>query len=149
MGDRTNVSLLVLTSQANTTKSFFEYTCDEEKVYDEQTSFYFSEVNYGELPFLSELISAGIAYDSDWDRGDEYGSGIESARFTAEGELVKKTIYEDAINPPIDSLLSRIDNPIELRQFIVDYVEKSNVLPWDNQEEYGKIYRVKQLINSG
>ena len=34
-----------------------------------------------------------------------------------------------------------------LRAYILAHDERIKVLPWDNQVEYGKLYRTKQLIN--
>ena len=147
MGDRTSVALRVLTSQVERVKEiikgeYYETDYNEPSL----TIFNFDEVNYGTLPFLEALMDNGIAYDSKWDSGSEYGPGAESCRFTSEGEAVMKGFSDSAKNPDIHCLLQFIDQPERLRQFILDHITEREVLPWDNQEEYGKLHRMVQLI---
>ena len=149
MGDRTSVTLTVLTSQAEAAEAFF----DEDAVGDSEESgdfsfFHFYEVNYGELVFLDDLSEAGIAYISAWDGGAEFSSGNHTCRFTPEGEMQCKSHYAGDENPPIKLLLPMIDAPEALRQYILDYVATSAVLPWDDQKVYGARYRMRQLVTS-
>lgn len=150
MGDRTSVILTVLATQAEQAKQYMDYQANTTGSSDTGlcTYFYFEEVNYGSLGFLDVLQAAGIAYISEWGDGSEYGSGAVSCRFTAEGEVVIKEIYDSAINPDIGNLLELIDQPDALRAYILHHRELRTVLPWGNQEEYGKIYRAKQLIEN-
>lgn len=150
MGDRTTVTLSVLTAQAKTAEAlfvdrYFDVALDTDPLIFQWT---FEEVNYGELPFLHKLQQAGIAYDSEWGRGDEYGSGCKSCRFTSLGTAIDKEIYDENLNPNLAALLERIDQSDHLRQYILDHQESITTLPWDNQEEYGKRYRVTQLITT-
>jgi len=146
MGDRTSVELAVLNSHAATAEEMFVYAANIKEIGECITYFYFDDINYGELPFLNALLAAGIAYSSEWQRGGEFGPGCSSCRFTADGEAETKELYEGDQDPSITQLLQYIDEPHKLRSFILEYKEKVSVLPWDNQEEYGKIYRIKQLI---
>lgn len=152
MGDRTYVTLYVKTSQAEAAAAVFgDIILDTPGYvveYGKLTAWGFDEVNYGELPFLNKLREAGIAYDNTWDRGNDYGAGTESCRFTPEGEAILRTIYDDDLNPDIHELMARIDDPEALREFILQHKENTTTLPWDNQEEYGKTYQAMQLIIS-
>lgn len=146
MGDRTSVTLYVLTSQKERVKvisdSFEELEEDGDLTY-----FYFSGVNYGELSFLNELMDAGIAFDSCWCAGSDYGAGTKSCRFTPAGELDVREVYETQENPPLSVLMSLIDSPNQLREYIIQHRDKVTPLSWDNQEEYGKLHRTKKLIS--
>jgi hypothetical protein len=143
MGDRTNVRLVVLVGhEADITHR------DEEPTFDGPFAvFSYYDVTYGELPFLVDLRDKGIAYDSAWDKGDEYDSGAESCRFTSEGTAVVKTLYDSDRNPNLELLTLFLDDPIGLHGVITDHITSLEVLPWDNQAEYGKVYRTIQLIN--
>lgn len=147
MGDPTTVCLLVLNSQSIEAQKHFTYETSGDDLGDITTEFIFEEVNYGDLPFLEALRKAGIAYDSYWSRGDDYGPGTESLRFDAEGKPFTSTLYESAINPELSDLMALIDKPDELRTFLLEHQADVADRPWDNQEEYGKLYLAKQLIN--
>ena len=150
MGDRTSVTLTVLRLQAEEAKACFG--SDKNYAHQVESSdllliqWEFEEVNYGELPFLRLLEKAGIAYDSYWSNGDEYGAGCSYCRFTSEGEAVKKDLYDNEDCLSMDVLTALMDQPVHLRRRIVDKIDERTVLPWDHQEEYGKLYRMKQLI---
>lgn len=148
MGDRTSVHLTVLNGQAAAAEAIF-------KSYDDPTGepgamlteYYFTEVNYGELSFLGDLQDAGIAYDSCWNDGAEHGAGMKSLRFTAEGGVETRERYNAAYNPPLEALMVRIDQPAELREYILEHSQSVQHLSWDNQEEYAKVFKTKQLID--
>ena len=150
MGDRTTVYLTVPASMKERAEAQFgSYTPIDENAADVLEGFHrftFDEVNYGELPFLENLTSEGIPYDSDWCQGGEYGEGMESCRFIAAGGVVIKTVYACDANPSMQQLIARIDHPDMLRQFILEHQAHQKSLPWDNQEEYSKLYRMIQLI---
>jgi hypothetical protein len=67
-------------------------------------------------------------------------------RFTSEGKPDFKEIYDNCRNPDLGTLLQLIDVPDELRKNILAFKESVSVMDWDHQVEYGKIYRVKRLI---
>lgn len=153
MGDRTFVTLIVLAEQADEARAILlvkdgppeeDAVCTEGKLH----SFTFSEVNYGDLNSQDDLQTAGIAYTSSWDSGDNYREGSQYCRFTEDGNITVFDVYSGDENPSINDLLERIDQPDRLRQFILDHREKYTPLPWDHQIEYGKRYRAKQLISS-
>lgn len=148
MGDRTYVTLSVLKSQEQKASSLFTYSPDEDWLDDQLAHFGFPEVNYGNLGFLYELRAAGIAYDSRWESGGDYGPGTESLRFTQGGEAIENTVYDSGKNPDLQYLMDRIDKPEELRSYILKHHKEVTNLPWENQEEYGKLYQAKQLISS-
>jgi hypothetical protein len=148
MGDRTTVYLDVLVSQADAAKKLFIYgPSDEYSNGDQFIEFEFTEINNGTLDFLDELQEAGIAYDSSWSPGHEYGAGTTFCRFTADGQAIKFDRYDSEAHPDLSCLMTRIDDPKALREFILEHHNNVTPLPWDNQEEYGKLYRTKQLIN--
>ena len=147
MGDRTTVYLLVLNSQSIEAQKHFTYETSGDGFDDITTEFIFEDVNYGDLPFLEALQKAGIAYDSSWSSGDNYGPGTKSLRFDAEGKPFTSMLYESAINPELSDLMALIDKPDELRTFLLEHQADVADRPWDNQEEYGKLYLAKQLIN--
>lgn len=153
MGDRTSVQLTILKKQSEQAKILFTYPPDEEDTSwgsgeIEQSFFTFFEVNYGELGFLGLLHEAGIAYDSSWDAGGEYGPGTISARYTPEGDLILKRISDEQINPDLGTLMALIDAPSGLRNFILTHKELITVLPWDDQIKYGKLYLTRKLIGA-
>jgi hypothetical protein len=148
MGDRTTVYLDVLVSQAEAAEDLFNYEPQDTRENGDQfIEFEFHEVNHGTLDFLNDLEKAGIAYDSSWSRGDEYGPGTKFCRFTADGEVISFDRYDGEINPDMNCLMRLIDDPVALREAILSHHRETTPLPWDNQEEYGKLYRTKQLIN--
>lgn len=147
MGDRTYVELSVPLALKEKAKALINFTTDEEYQHEEVYVLVFGETNYGNLPFLGKLMDAGIAYDSSWGRGDEYGPGTEYLRFLPDGSVNSWTAYENDANPNIGKLLALIDKPEELRHYILDHEKSQAIPPWDNQEEYGKIYMARKLIS--
>lgn len=147
MGDRTSVRLTVLTSQLAAAQKHFNTEANESDTHTEFTELTFYDVNYGNLPFLADLLKAGVAYDSYWSSGGDFGPGTESLRFNDKGEPYTSTLYDEGINPNLSDLMARIDKPDELRAFLLQHQEDVADRPWDNQEEYGKIYLATQLIN--
>lgn len=148
MGDRTTVTLSFLESQQDEALKHFDSVADEAWL-DEPFAYHrFEEVNYGTLNFLDKLKAAGIAYESEWDRGSEYGPGVKSVRFTADGDVIEKEIYNSECSIDVHDLMALLDKPEELKDLITYTHEAVSVLPWENQEEYGKLYRAKMLIST-
>ena len=148
MGDRTTVTLTVLLSQENEAKELMNFEPEDSWEGDIHTYFEFQEVNYGTLDFLPQFKAAGIAYDSHWERGSEFGPGTKSLRFDSSGEAIEKEIYDCDKDPDIDVLMEAIDDPEKLRQLILSHHEEVTNLPWDNQQLFGQRYRAKQLITT-
>lgn len=115
---------------------------------ENKVRFDFYEVINGQLEFLPELQKQGIAYNSSWDRGVDFDHGTEYCRFTKDGKKIVKTIFDYQINPSLHELIKLKDRPKRLRDFVLKHEKKLEVLPWDNQVEYGKIYSLRQLITS-
>lgn len=150
MGDRTSVTLTVLKVQAEAAQELFEFEPDhaaENEGILPLVYFSFYEVNYGDLPFLDALQSAGIAFDSDWDHGSEYSPGTEFCRFRADGTVQRYSYSNEYKNPDLQRMMGLIDDPEALKTYILDHHNNITPLPWDNQAVYGKIYQTKQLIN--
>jgi hypothetical protein len=149
MGDRTYVILTVLAQHADIVRSYEDQeTCNSESPSTEGKLmfFHYEEVNYGELRFRHELRKQGVPYDSAWDAGSDYGAGTEYCRFTPEGEVDVKEVYDCDQNPGLVGLLQHIDCHKDLKKYILDHQERVTPLPWDNQEQYGKLYRAACLI---
>lgn len=150
MGDRTYVTLEVPKELKHAAEALFNEDTNEdgENIAEGTHWFGFSEVNHGALEFLEALQDQGIPYNSSWEAGSEYGPGTDSCRFTPEGIMVNKEIYESSLSIPLVVLLSYIDKPDQLIKYILAHEEVVAVLPWDNQVEYGKRYRLRQLVTA-
>lgn len=147
MGDRTSVDLTILKVHQAKFEALKDRDEHETQHEDDQfISYMFWEVNYGNLPFLDELIKAGIPFTSHWESGSEYGPGNEHVRFTPEGEIQRIEISDEYLNPDLDELIKRLDDHRALKDYILDHRDRITPLPWDSQEEYAKVYLTKQLI---
>jgi len=151
MGDRTCVTLTVLKEQALHATALFDGWEPEHAVEHEGLLplmyFTFYEVNYGDLPFLDALQEAGIAFDSDWDHGSEYGSGCDFCRFRPDGTVQRFDYSDEYKNPDLQRMMGLLDEPEALKAYILDHHSKVTPQPWDHQIEYGKLYKAYQLIN--
>jgi hypothetical protein len=149
MGDRTSVTLTVLADRA--AEALFligeepDYNHGEGKGF---AVFEFSEVNYGNLQNLDKLKAHGIAFDSDWDSGSEYGPGTHWCRFTRDGSVRENEISNEYKNPPLEELMRRLDDTDALIGYITAYHLDVTPPAWDHQNEFGAIYRTKNLISS-
>lgn len=147
MGDRTSVTLTVLTEQSEEAETFFENFDHLAK--DEQFSHYaFYKVNYGMLGFLDDLQKAGIAFSSNWDHGDVYGPGTDYLRFYADGSVWRQEISDSFINPELNQCMKLIDNPEELKEYIVQHFNAVTPPSWDHQIEYGRLHKTIRLIQN-
>lgn len=146
MGDRTHVTLTVLTAQAARAKALCRRHCGDWEEEHEQGGFTylcFDEVNYATLDAEQPLQAMGIAYDKEWEAGGDYGAGHEYCRFTAAGDCRVFDVYDEAINPDLGVLLAAIDHPAALRALILIHRDAITPLPWDRQVEYGRLYRTR------
>jgi hypothetical protein len=147
MGDRTSVDLTILKVHQAKFEALKDRDEHETQHEDDQfISYMFWEVNYGNLPFLDELIKLGIPFTSHWESGSEYGPGNEHVRFTPDGEIQRIEIADEYLNPDLDELLKRLDDHRALKDYILDHRDRITPIPWDSQEEYAKVYLTKQLI---
>lgn len=149
MGDRTSVTLMVLKEQQAATEAILKDDIDKhEDTLKPFVYYYFYEVNYGNLGYCDELEAAGIAFDSSWDHGSEYGPGTDYCRFLPDGTVWRAEISDSFVNPRLDALLERIDDPETLRAFILDHQKEVTPPSWDNQLAYSKLYLTKKLIST-
>lgn len=110
------------------------------------SSFYFDEVNTGFIEEQYQLTDLGIAYNYAWGTGHNYNPGFKYIRFTPEGALQHIEYYENELNPPLEKLLELVSKPKKLAEYVQQYSDDITPLPWDNQVEYGKIFRARQLL---
>ena len=154
MTDESYVSLYILLTQAKQAKTLFHKEADYENLeaegFNKHLAFFgFDRIKEGDLPFLDKLQEAGIAYDSCWCAGDngQYTAGTHHVRFDAEGAVIFKEIFEDEENSiDLGPLLELLDDHEALKKCILDRQEQLSILPWDYQEENGKLYLATQLI---
>lgn len=157
MGDRTYVVLTIPKEHKKLATKVIQQAgwdiCNDETSCPETCAWGYDEVNYGELPFLDQLQNQGIAYVSSWSKGDEYGEGEAVLRFTDTGEFILKERYEsDALihYSEIDRITMESYSTDEFARRVKSLAKqkKENFtdLPWDNQVEYGKLYRARRLI---
>jgi hypothetical protein len=155
MGDRTDVQLTIPTELHKLAEQVAPDMCDHAgATYCEQhgglqlVTLEYYEVNYGELEFLPKLVDVGIPYTRYWYRGGEYNQGEEFLRFTPEGDIRLVELYEGEENFPIDQLtdLMILGDMDKLTDAYNAHMLKTTPLSWDNQVEYGKLFRTKKLI---
>lgn len=109
----------------------------------------FEEVNYGKLDCIKELQSAGIPYDMYWAKGFSYEEGVQYCRFTETGALTLKTINgsDYYIHPSVLEKVIEEHNSLDaVKDLLKRHHEATDPPSWDNQVEYGKMYRARQLI---
>ena len=95
---------------------------------------------------VGSLKASGVAYDYSWGRGSSFNSVRHSTRFSPDGELIYKDLIESDLNLSAESIYKYIDDLDLLKRIIKDAHERQCILPWDNQEEYGKLYMARQLV---
>lgn len=148
MGDRTYVNLYVPRELGPQARDLLDGFSEDDERDTNLWWFSFEEVNYGELDRGDQqaLIDAGIAYDMGWEAGSEYGAGTKSVRFTPDGELEVKEVYDENLGVYLDDLLKVIDDHEQLKAVILKHKERTVPRDWENQVEYGKLYLARQLI---
>ena len=160
MGDRSYVSLILLKDDLPRVQAILKAGGEWESNGEWDTKIGFVELSWdevrgGDLPFLDELALQGIPFDSNWDAGHDYGPGTDSCRYTPEGEIERKAIYDSQINPELRDLLRLLNADgdaltryRELRKYLLDHDAAVTTLPWDNQAQYAKLQRAKVLIGA-
>lgn len=150
MGDRTWATLTMPTELVSNVKAIFDEDNTEDALELELglTELSYHEINYGNLPdgVEDKLIAEGIPFDWEWGDGDDYGGGLLYIRFTETGELHLREVYNRDRNLNLEALLTRIDQPDELVKLIKEHADNVTPLSWDSQVEYGKRYRMRQLV---
>ena len=148
MGDRTEVYLSIPHELRGQAEIIIGDATDEYWQEGTLAVLGYMQVDYGELPNLEYLKEAGIPYDSCWQAGGNFGAGKEACRFTPEGECIMRTIYDADLNPNISHLNTLLNTPDILINYLKKFIENTTILPWDNQVEYGKRYKMRQLITT-
>ena len=152
MGDRTYVNLTVLAIHEDRARALFGgYQPEDEETQWGLFRFGFSEVNYGELPFLSALQQAGIAYDSCWADGDDYPAGNRYLRFTEDGQVQVLTTVESTeglieLGQVLQQVRQQGQSLAGVETWLLEQQAHYTPLPWIDQDTYGKRYRAIQLI---
>lgn len=151
MGDRTHVTLTVLTEHVIHAKAMLEPQDGEpSEEYDDgvTTTLCFEEVNYGTLEALEQFQAAGIPYSSQWGSGGDYTEGEEHLRFTAEGTAVSTGTEQDWTYNTLSRLKEAWDKAPEksLEQHLREAITAASVPSWDQQLDYAKLYLAVQLI---
>ena len=95
---------------------------------------------------VGSLKASGVAYDYSWGRSLFLNSGGHSTRFSPDGELIYKDLIKSDLNLNVESIYKYTDDPDLLKRIIKAAYERQCILPWDNQEEYGKLYMARQLV---
>lgn len=152
MGDRTYVTLYVNKEHAQIVSTLVEAEVEDTVgvASGEMAYFGFDDVNYGELEELPRLQEKGIAYDSHWEAGDEYGPGVEYCRFTPEGEMIVQTVYEDGnLDGFLDDLIKYRRDPQKRDELILRVYSNRTPMSWENQVEYGQRYLANELLAPG
>jgi hypothetical protein len=151
MGDRTYCELKVRTQDVKKALDILGHAKRSHVVThnDEIAVFGFEEVNYGSLDeeIRDALVQAGIPFNWSWGTGADYGAGETYCRFTEDGAVRCIDLFEHDINPNVNELLALIDEPIKLREYVLDFVAARTPLSWESQEENSKRYRMLRLIN--
>jgi len=141
MGDRCYVELTVLTVHLPQVKKLAgDYHAGLERTEDDCSVLGYDEVNYGSLPWLGNLTQAGIAWDSRWHGGDEYGPGQKYLRFAPDGTIQTVEYADTELGTiPTDTLLDFINLPGTTVDTIRTYVIEGQI-------ENGKRYLTLKLI---
>lgn len=98
--------------------------------------------------FLDTLLEAGIAYDAAYVSKYSDDRWVTHWRFTDDGLLVDKVTYENDNFLEVVELMHLINDEKALTDYILKAYKNLYVIPWDKQDEYGKIFQMKQLIDA-
>ena len=111
----------------------------------------FNEVKWGELDFLDDLHEQGIPFDFSNDDSDD--RRFIKCRFTPDGEMILEDYLESDTKIEaqdfifaFESCKSSQDKVDLMNAYYMKLTNLINPLPWDNQVEYGKLYRTRKLI---
>ncbi len=146
MGDRTWVHLTVPTMHRLFVEKIGNYEDEYQDYPQGLTTFYYDEINGGELHFLHKLELAGVPYNSEWGAGAEFSAGTQYGRYNERGEPFVVVINEEDKSIEIEALMEHIDDPEKLKHFILSRYEVCQVTDWEHQLEYAKRYLLRELI---
>lgn len=108
------------------------------------------EVNYANIEAETQaLIREGIPHSWYWTAGGDYDSGKGYVRFTPEGEVIYFDYDDPQTNPNVDEVIKLVETKTseEVLEYLRKYKAKYSPQSWDNQVEYGKVYKLKQLVS--
>lgn len=153
MGNRYFVELTVLSEHKSTVQAALEKelnTCDPNYSLESisngtLTYFQLDEISDGDIQCLFDLDKQGIPYEVYSSEGDIF----LTSRFTADGERQVISVAISAMNLDLTTCKNLLNTSDALVDYIKNHIDSVTPLPWDNQEEYGKKYRVTQLLLSG
>lgn len=158
-GERT-ITITVLASQKDQARAILDPhlgSPNDENVFIIQTDPALHYMQYHEAKDkhftkpLVELKDAGIAWDYEFGRADDSDdqSGEDHLRFTETGEVIITGWMQEDTYLPVRVLMEALEHPELLRARILEANAKLQVLPWVNQEEYGKRHKAAQLLLQG
>lgn len=98
------------------------------------------------LERLNDLANCGVAYNASWPDLDAFDGSDQYSRFSFSGELELFRIPHKKINPPLEHLMMRINDPDELQRYIIRHHKVVTPMDWFMQDYYEKIYLTKRLL---
>lgn len=151
MGDRCYMSLTVKSEQMDEVRSIFKEAGNNpsEFVMDNGQGFGFlgfEEVNYAKLEGIEAVQAAGIPFDLENTAGHDYEASTLYCRFTEEGTMQFQELCAEDEIVRLNDLLKIVDDHAALKALILQADADRQIIPWDNQVEYGKRYVARQLI---
>ena len=151
MGNRYFLDLTVLSEHKSTVQAALEKelnTCDQDYYSLSNGTlacFGLDEIRDGDIQCLFDLDNQGIPYEAYSSEGDIF----LTSRFTADGERQEMSVAISEMNPDLTTCKNLLKTPDALVDYIKNHIDSVTPLPWDNQEAYGKKYRVTRLLLSG
>jgi len=98
-----------------------------------------------ELECIPVLLANSAAFDVNV-KGGSWTQGTRYNRYNSQGKHFDFFVRDDEIDPELNALMALLHKPEDLVKLIVDHHRRTVPLPWDNQEQYGKIHRTLELI---
>jgi hypothetical protein len=104
-----------------------------------------SESNESEL--CEKIYKLGIPFNMSTDTDRNMDGEDQYYRFTSEGEVSFKRVYQTDRHPSLATLKELKNDHAGLIYYINCFSESVAVPSWDNQIAYGRIHRARVLIN--
>ena len=149
MGDRCDVYIQIPAEYKDQVTHILDPTQHWETVHG-LAEFCIPEVNYANIEAETQALTReGIPHSWYWTPGGGYDSGKGYVRFTAEGEVIYHDYSDPDVNPCIDHVIKLLETKTseEVLEYLREYKAKYSPQSWDNQVEYGKVYKLKQLVS--
>jgi hypothetical protein len=93
---------------------------------------------------MAALHANSVAYDLHIE--DSMVDGIRYNRYSLKGKHLNFFVRNDDINPALSELMKLLHKPEDLVKLIQAHHKRTVPLPWDDQEQFGKIHRTLELI---